>query len=146
MSVGEDATYLEERILIPLQRAVKVMREVGKCEIVLTQKQDELSRVDVQISAATNKHAELRSSIEHMKSTSTEQRMELQALLQEDRRIREQERQDHLKVQDQRKQEQRDEQVRLDKLKQEREHVEKQLDGLRADLSKRLQTLQGLAS
>jgi chromosome segregation ATPase len=146
MSYSEDATYLEERILIPLQRAVQVMRQVGQAEITLSQKQDVLNQINVQISAATNKHAELQASIEHMKTTNAEQRMELQALLQEDRRTREQERRDHLKIQEQRKEEIRDEQIRMDKIKLDREQAERQLEGLRADLSKRLQTLQGLAS
>lgn len=146
MSYSEDASYLEERILIPLQRAVNVLRQVGQSEIALSQKQDALNQIGVQINAAQNKHAELQASIDRMKTTNTEQRMELQALLQEDRRIREQERADHLKVQEQRKEEIRDEKARLDKIEQDREQAEKQLDGLRADLSKRLQTLQGLAS
>lgn len=146
MSYSEEAQYLEDRILLPLQRAINLVRQLGQVEITAGQKQDALRALDMQLQAATNKHTELQGSIDRLRASHTEQRLELQALLQEDRRTREQERVEHLKVQEQRKEEVREEKAKLDRIKQERERAEQQLDALKADLSKRLQSLQGLAS
>lgn len=144
MSHSDDATYLEERILLPLQRAIALVKKVGQVEITLSQKQDQLTQLDAQIKAAQIKQNELTATVERMKATNNEQRMELQALLQEERRIREQERTDHFRVQEQRKQEVRDETARMNKIKQDREQAEKQLDALKAELSKRFQAVQDL--
>lgn len=144
MSHSDDATYLEERILFPLQRAIALVKKVGQVEITLSQKQDQLTQLDAQIKAAQIKQNELTATVERMKATNNEQRMELQALLQEERRIREQERTDHFRVQEQRKQEVRDETARMNKIKHDREQAEKQLDALKAELSKRFQAVQDL--
>lgn len=144
MSHSDDATYLEERILLPLQRAIALVKKVGQVEITLSQKQDQLTQLDAQIKAAQIKQNELTATVERMKATNNDQRMELQALLQEERRIREQERTDHFRVQEQRKQEVRDETARMNKIKHDREQAEKQLDALKAELSKRFQAVQDL--
>lgn len=144
MSYAEDAGYLDEKVLKPLQRAVNLVRELGEVESLLRQKQEHVTRLDFQLNAATNKYNELSASIERIKANMTEQRMELQALLQEDRRMREQERTSFVQIREQLKEANQLEREQLVKIQKEREQAEKELFALKNDVQQRYRALQAI--
>lgn len=142
---AEEASYLEERVLRPLQRAVSLVRELHEVESLLRQKQDQLSQMDTKIQAATNKQHELTAALDRMRDSLNTQRAETQAQLQEDRKQREQERMGFVQIREQLKEANQLERERLTAIQAERQQAERELDSIRQDTAKRLESLQAIA-
>lgn len=144
--MAHDANYIEERILQPLQRAVSLVREADKLDSTIKQRQAQLDEVAKEIAGLTQKKRDTEAGIAAMRTNLTEQRNELQALLQADRLGR----QRLLEAHEQEKQMWAEEKAQcLAELKRIRADVaaaEQQLTGLKADLAHRLTALKGLAS
>ena len=76
---AEEASYLEERVLRPLQRAVSLVREVHEVDTLLRQKQDQLDQIEAKIQAATTKQNEQTAALDRMRESMNTQRAEMQA-------------------------------------------------------------------
>jgi len=66
-SYAEDARYLEERVLQPLQRAVSLVRELSEVEALLKQKQEHVEQMEAKVQAATTKQSELTASMDRQR-------------------------------------------------------------------------------
>jgi len=141
-----DANYIEERILQPLQRAVSLLRDADQLTITITQRQAKIDDLGKELAMLTRKKAEAEAGIVAMRANLTEQRNELQALVQSDRLARQHGVQAHEQEKRAWAEEKSSSLAELKSIRAEVASAEKQLAGLKTDLASRLMTLKSLAS
>jgi hypothetical protein len=140
-----EANYLEERVLLPLQRAISLLREAEQLAATVTQRTEQVKACEREIVALTQQKQQLVAGIEAAKKQALDTRMELQAQSREDMKKRQEEAaqwdamREGVRVAHQREKE------LVAKVQKERVQAEKELAGIRHDITKRLESLQAVA-
>jgi chromosome segregation ATPase len=140
-----DISYLEDRVVKPLQQAIGLAREVSGLEIKIKQLQGVLEQAKRDVETAQRKKAETETAIERLRAHMNEQRQDLHKQLHEERQAREQERIAFDRIREQLKEENQLERERLAKVQQEREQADKELEKIRRAIGQKLEALQGVA-
>ncbi len=138
--------YLDERLLQPLLKAKLVIQQAAELEHLMDQREAQLVELGKELATLARKKTETQDGIEAMKANLTQQRNELQALIREDTAARAAGMEAHKKEKDHWRDEISAQKAQLGSLTDACGRVQKQLDALKTELSKRLDTLKGLAS
>jgi chromosome segregation ATPase len=141
-----DVSYLEERVMRPLQQAIMLVREVNALEVKIKQLNGRLEQGHAELTAGQRKKNELETALERMSANINEQRQDLHRQLNEERQVREQERMQFDRIRERLKEEGQLERERLANIQKERETAEKELASIRSAIGKKLEALQGVAS
>ena len=143
--MAQDANYLEERVLKPLQHGIALLREAESLAVTITQRQSQVDSMNKELAILTRKKQEMQDSLEAMRTNLTEQRNDLQALLRSDEADRQRRVTEYEREKEKWADEKRGWQQELTILHTNIKTAEQHLDRLKTDLSTRLQALQGLA-
>ncbi len=138
----EHVNYLEERFIQPMMKAKAVIAAASEIAITLSQRQEQLEKIQADIETIALKKRDAEHGLEAMKANLTQQRADLQTVMQQDRQMRQKALDDHASEKATFHEKIDAERAKLEQVKLERIKAEQELFTLKAMIGDRLDALQ----
>jgi chromosome segregation ATPase len=142
MASAHDASYLEDRVLKPLQAAVALVREAAALDATIKQRTQHLDAMEKEVATLLQQKQQILDGMAAAKKLAAEARIEVQGLVQQERTQRDEEAKRWEAMREGIRASQQQEKDALKRLQQERAQLQEEVDRIKQDISGRLELLQ----